>query len=225
MIKVKKMLRSIFYETTYRFPSHLNRIWMAHYGYMFTPAELCFLVSCIDRTRDLPGPILEVGCFRGQTTLFLNYHMNCSGIEKSYICVDTFTGFIDEDVDFEIQARRKNPRFTWGGFSYNAKRYFEKSLQMNNIRRVTAIQADVSQFDFSGIDNISLCLVDVDLYLPVKCCLEKLPTKMAKGGILIVDDCMPNVIFDGACQAFHEFVRAHHLRHEILFNKLGVLYF
>ncbi len=83
------MIRKIFYELTARFPSHLNRIWMAHYAYMFTPAQLCFLVHCLDETKHLQGPVVEVGCARGQTTLYLNLHLASLESPKPYICIDT----------------------------------------------------------------------------------------------------------------------------------------
>ncbi len=219
------MIRNLFYELTARYPSHLNRIWMAHYPYMFTPAQLCFLVQCLDQTKDLEGPVLELGCARGQTTLYLNKHLASLGSRRPYICIDTFQGFTQGDIRYEIDVRKKDPTFTWEGFSYNSKRWFDRAMQINKIRHVQTIQADVKEFDFSGIENISFCLLDVDLYLPVASCLEKLPVKMARGGILVIDDCGPDAIFDGALQAYSEFIAKHECRTEIVCGKLGVIYF
>jgi O-methyltransferase len=219
------MFRKMFYELTARFPSHLNRIWMAHYSYMFTPAQLAFLVHCLDKTRHLSGPIVEIGCARGQTTLYLNLHLRSLGIQKRYICIDTFQGFTPDDIRYEVEVRKKDPGFTWEGFAYNDKRWFDRALQLNGIGHVESIRADVNQFDFEGIENISCCLLDVDLYVPVRSCLEKLPAKMAPGGLLVVDDCAPDNTFDGALQAYEEFLAKTKFRSEIVCGKLGVIYF
>ncbi len=42
------------------------------YEYMFSPGQLCFLCECLDRTSSLPGPVVEIGCAGGRTTVFLN---------------------------------------------------------------------------------------------------------------------------------------------------------
>jgi len=219
------MLRTLFYELTSRFPSYLNRIWMAQYNYMFTPAQLAFLVRCLDETKALPGPIVEVGCARGQTTLYLNMHLRSAGIQKPYICIDTFRGFRESDIRYEVEVRKKDPGFTWNGFSYNKKRWFDRALKIHGIGHVQSVEADVNTFAFQGMENISFCLVDVDLYLPVKSCLEKLPAKMARGGILVIDDCAPDRVFDGAFQAYQEFMEKHPARSEIICGKLAALYF
>jgi O-methyltransferase len=219
------MLRKLFYELTSRFPSHLNRIWMAQYNYMFTPAQLAFLVRCLEETKILPGPIVEVGCARGQTTLYLNKHLLSASIQKPYICIDTFEGFTRSDIRYEIEVRKKDPGFTWNGFSYNKKRWFDRALEINGIGHVQSMKADVNTFAFQGIENISFCLLDVDLYLPVKSSLGKLAAKMARGGILVIDDCAPDSVFDGALQAYQEFIAENSVRSEIVCGKLAVLYF
>src|ERR1700676_2135840 len=139
---------------------------MAHFHYMVTPFQLAFLVRCLDETKELPGPIVEVGCARGQTTLYLNLHLASLGVQKPYICIDTFRGFTQSDIQYEVNVRKKVPTFSWGGFSYNDKRWFDRAMELNGIGRVQSIQADVNEFDFPGIENISFCLLDVDLYLP-----------------------------------------------------------
>ena len=65
----------------------------ARYPYFFTPAQLAFLCECLDRDFNLPGCVVEVGCARGFTTIFLNRHLEARGIRKKYYALDTFGGF------------------------------------------------------------------------------------------------------------------------------------
>jgi hypothetical protein len=163
------MFRKIFYELTARFPSHLNRIWMAHYSYMFTPAQLAFLVHCLDKTRHLSGPIVEIGCARGQTTLYLNLHLRSLGIQKRYICIDTFQGFTPDDIRYEVEVRKKDPGFTWEGFAYNDKRWFDRALQLNGIGHVESIPSGQCKTGHAGsLQNRPYEMArDVMLFIPL----------------------------------------------------------
>jgi hypothetical protein len=46
---------------------------------------------------------------------------------------------------------------------------------------------------------------------------------MSSGGIIIVDDCQPDQMWDGALQAYEEFARERNLPMEIALEKLGVV--
>lgn len=217
------MLKSLMKDIVIRCDLLSAAYLLPSYNYNFQPAHLAFLCECIDRTRALPGPIVEVGCDAGWTTVFLNKHMDFSKIEKSYFCIDTFSGFTPDDIRYERQRRGKDPTFPSGAFSRNKKEWFDRTMQINGIKRVRSIQGDVNRYDFEGIKDVSVCLIDVDLYLPVKAALEKVYGRMAAGGVLVVDDCAPDSPFDGALQAYREFVEAHRLPEKIILEKLGVI--
>ncbi len=185
--------------------SPLDRYLNAGYPYMQSPAQLCFLCHCLDATRNLRGgAIVELGCARGQTTAFLNQHMDIEGIEKPYFCVDTFEGFTAADIAVEV-TRGKDPR-KLAGFRTNRKEWFDRSMRHNGFHRVVSYQADVATFDFNLVGEIALCLIDVDVYRPVKAALPQVYDRMVEGGIIVVDDCLPDRLFDGAYQAYREFV-------------------
>lgn len=48
---------------------------------------------------------------------------------------------------------------------------------------------------------------------------------MAKGGIVVVDDCEQGRLWDGALQAYEEFVGERGIAGEVVAGKLGVLCF
>lgn len=193
------------------------------YDYMFSPAQLAFLVSCLDDTRKVDGPIVEVGCALGKTTVYLDRHLTDVGDERRYLCVDTFSGFVPDDVEFEASKRNKT-RSLLDGFSVNQKSWFDLNLADNHITRVSTFESDIKRFDLSShAPRISFCLLDVDLYQPIKVGLEKIVPLLGKGGIVVVDDVKPNNTFDGAYQAYVEYVETHQLPEEIVHGKLGVI--
>jgi predicted O-methyltransferase YrrM len=156
-----------------------------------------------------------------------------SGFKKPYVCVDTFQGFTADDMSVENARGNKS---TWISkmFRNNHVDWFKESLQRRNINDVEIIQADISVLDAAKLpDQIALCLVDVDLYQPVKRALEKIYPKLSRGGIIVVDDCWsdssPMFIegiakaYDGALQAYLEFTAEHGLPEQLVATKLAVI--
>lgn len=207
------------------FRSPLARFLAVRYVYNFRPAQLCFLVDCLERTRELPGPILEVGCFSGATTIWLNTHLRATGRMKEYVAIDTFEGFVPRDVDHEVAARGKQSHreVLRTAFALNDPAWVRRSLALSGFPDVRVVKADASRYDYAAHRDVSFALIDVDLYLPVRSALEGLWDRMAPGGIVVVDDCAPDNLYDGALQAYREFVAARGLQERIVHEKLGVI--
>jgi O-methyltransferase len=204
-----------------QFNSPLRRYFFPRYAYNFTPPQLSFLCQCIEETRNLTGGIAEVGCFDGSATVFLNKYMDAKGIEKDYVAVDTFCGFVAEDIRVEVDQRGKS-RTMFNGFQSNKKKWFDGTMRQNGITRVRSIQADVNEFDLKSLGPLSFCLLDVDLYRPIKKSLGELYEILVQGGIMVVDDCDATVeLWDGADQAYKEFMAERHQPILIVHNKLG----
>jgi predicted O-methyltransferase YrrM len=216
---IKRLLKHAVLRTP------LARFALPRYIYNFRPAQLGFLIDCVDRTRDLGGPILEIGCFAGATTVWLNTHLQTSGIKKHYIALDTFEGFLSTDVDHEVLVREK-PADTLGfeiAFGLNHISWVRRTLDFHGFTDVELVKTDAGTYDYSRFRDISFALVDVDLYLPVRRTLEAIWEHMADGGIIVVDDCAPANIYDGALQAYREFIAERSLPERIVHGKLGVI--
>jgi len=74
------------------------------------PDQLSWLVQAIHATRgnSPAGSIVEVGVARGMTSAFLLEHMKQTGDRRPYVCIDTFSGFLEADVDHEVKMRRSS---------------------------------------------------------------------------------------------------------------------
>lgn len=207
-------------EVAYR--TGLHRLLFYRYDYMFRPRELAFLVSGLTKTHGIPGPVVEIGCAAGHTTVFLNKHLDDLADSRSYICIDTFAGFTREDIAVE-NDRGKDPGVYAFLFRSYRKRWFDRTIANNNINRVVSIETDANSFDFGALQKISFCLIDVDLKRPVVRSLQQILPRMAPGGIVIVDDCAPNDKFDGALAGYLEFVEQGGFPVDIREGKLGVV--
>lgn len=200
----------------------LHRQLFYKYNYMFSPADLATLVDCLTQTHDLPEPILEIGCAAGNTTVFLNKHVDELGDKRRYYCLDTFAGFMPEDIAVEV-GRGKDADHYKHVFKSYRKKWFDQTMVNNNVWRVESIQADVNTYDFGRFDQISFCLIDVDLMRPVIRSLEEVLPRMAPGGLIAVDDCAPSNRWDGALAGYTEFVEQQGLEPDIRNNMLGMI--
>jgi O-methyltransferase len=207
---------------TFAYRTGLHRLLFYRYDYMFRPAELAVLVSVLTQTKCLPGPILEIGCAAGHTTVFLNKHLDDLEDSRNYFCIDTFAGFTDDDIAVEVDRGKDKNEYASLFRSYR-KEWFDKTMSNNDVSRVTSIQADVNEFDFSEFEQISFCLIDVDLTRPVRRSLEEVLPRMAPGGIIVVDDCTPRVKFDGALAGYLDIVDRYGFPVDIRFDKIGYI--
>ncbi len=192
------------------------------YPFQFSPQQLIFLTQCVERVKDLDGCCAEVGCNRGYTSAFLNRYMAEAGISKAYYAVDTFSGFIDEHVDHEVEQRGKSESIRHK-MADNKKSWFDRSMEVTGIDGLTSIEADAATFDYASLGPIAFCLLDVDLYLPIIEALPKIYDQVVPGGVIVVDDCAPDQAWDGALQAYGEFVQARGLPHDVRCKKLGLI--
>jgi O-methyltransferase len=200
----------------------LRRTCFGIYPYMFTPRQLFFLTDCVRATRDVPGCLVEAGCAFGATTVFLNKFLQEENIRKPYIAIDTFSGFVPRQVEYEISERHNDLKDLRDLFSNNRRSWFEQSVSMAGITNVRSVCCDVTEFNFTSLEAIALCLVDLDLYLPIIDILPKIYAQLSPGGIIVVDDCKRGP-WDGALQAYTEFCAEKGIRPEVRCAKLGLI--
>lgn len=192
------------------------------YPYMYEPFQLEFLLKCLRQTRDVPGACLEVGCAYGATTVFLRKFLDHLDSGKTYYALDTFSGFMKEHADYEIEVRKKDKSLA-DYFDLNRRQWVSESLRLADVVGVELIECDASEYDFRQIGGLSFCLIDVDLYQPISAILPRVYEEMHPGGIIVIDDCKPDKRWDGALAAYEEFIATHDLASKITCDRLGVI--
>ncbi|WP_157450302.1 class I SAM-dependent methyltransferase [Bradyrhizobium sp. ARR65] len=212
---------------------YFRKLWYPRYQFQYFPRQLCFLAHCLDRTADVDGSIVEIGCAHGLTTTFLYEYLADSGIHKEYVCIDTFCGFTPQDIHVEKEQRGKVQDYEWE-FKNNSAAWFKESLARRHITDIKVLEADISTVEDSLLpDRISFCLLDVDLYQPVRVGLERIYPRLSPDGIIVVDDCWSKPrhmwvdgvgeAYDGAMQAYKEFTGERGLPAKFAETKLALI--
>jgi predicted O-methyltransferase YrrM len=220
-------LRSMYeaaLEATFDLITRTNygrRVLVPKYPYMFTPEQLWTLCTAAESALPLGGAFAEIGVWTGRTTVYLHRHILAKGPAPIYYCIDTFSGFTERDV-LQEQHRGKDPKDYQGVFTMNSKRRFLRTMHVNGLDNTVVLRADAAALDYASIPPLSFALVDVDLYRPVKTALAGCFDRLVPGGVIVVDDCDPEVSqWDGAHQAYVEFCEERGLPIDIRSGKLG----
>lgn len=164
-------------------------------------------------SRQVPGDVVECGCWRGHST-----HMIASRLEKSawpgrFLVFDSFAGGLSDKcaIDRTQQGNTSSKQ------TLEQKNLFASDkdkvadvlspfpfveLQMGWIPEVFAQVPDLLTRRFA------LVHVDVDLYEPTLATLRLFAPRMAKGGIIVVDD-YASSHFPGATVAVDAYIKEH----------------
>lgn len=185
-------------------------------------AQINFMIEIIKEIKN-DGIICEIGVGGGATSVFLN-QANIDRINpRPFYAIDTFYGFKEEDIRFEIKNRDKKFNYHYS-YRSNTKDWYTKTLIAHGIKNANVIKCDAKLFDFGKIPKIAFCLIDIDLYVPTKNVLPKVYNNLIPGGVIIIDDCSPlKSKYDGAGEAYREFCKEINQQEEVIFSKLGII--
>ena len=195
------------------------------YPYNVEPIQLAALINTFEELRSKKGCLVEIGVARGQTTKFLANHVELTNYKEfdsefKFYAIDTFSSFVEEDINWEVNKRGKNFE-ELVGFEYNK---FEVWIDnFKSYKFIEAFKSDCSKFDFSSISPIKMAFLDVDLYLPTKKALQNIYPNLIQNGYIFVDDVKNDMNYDGAFQAYNEFCDENGIEKKIIGNKCGII--
>lgn len=152
--------------------------------------------------QDMPGWIVECGVYRGFSLFALAKFLEifCMGDKtRKVIGFDNFAGFTSLDV----KDGTPNPDLTkhiGGTNPSDFKDDFMRLLELANqdcfapwAERLSVVVGDVDQTvpkyckEHPGL-TLSMLHIDIDLYAPVKVCLEEFYPRLLPGGIVVLDE-------------------------------------
>ena len=176
-LQLKKIARSALAPLLYRYPP-----------FTLAPERLYLFLHHLIETRDVPGAVVEIGCNLGGTAIVARKMLRRLDMNKRYICIDTFDGFVDSQ--FAADTAHGTPARDRTMFSGNSRVLVGKIMDQHGCDNVTLIEGDVTTLPDDDLpDTCSVVLIDVDLTEPTLVSLERFWPRLAKGGVILVDDC------------------------------------
>jgi len=135
----------------------------------------------VRQTRHLEGELMELGVFKGHTTLFCAEYIEFGDWPKTWFLYDTFDGIPDDQVDASF---RKSNSIYKGTFSFEEVR--DRFAHIANIKvikgRVPEVLADTCP------DKIAFLHMDLNNATAEIQALEAVFDKITPGGIIVFDD-------------------------------------
>lgn len=211
-------------QLAYYLPSPLGDPLLPKYRFSIEPAQLTCLVGLIEENNRFGGRgvVCEIGVHRGYTSIFLLEHMRSTENPTTVVLVDTFNGFTQRSITYEVLQRGKKESDV-DKFKSGSPMLFEKHLRRLGYDNFKVIVGDCEEVDWKSIAPIAVVLLDVDLYLPTKHTLERIWPHIISGGACLVDDVKEGGPWDGALQAYSEFIKEHDMPFIRVGNKGGLL--
>lgn len=185
---------------------------------LYTPRQVIsdFLVKyeLLKMIIDIPGSILEFGVFNGQGLMSfaqISAILEPNNLSRRIFGFDTFSGFSgvsEKDLPDGDVVRE-------GGYfidSYQRLNYaidlFDRNRFIGHIPKVILVRGDVTEtLDQFFIDQPqvipALVYLDMDIYQPTKHVLEKILSRIPKGGVVAFDE-LNHPSYPGETTAFLE---------------------
>jgi hypothetical protein len=208
--QLKRIARQALVPLLYRYPP-----------FALTPERLYLFLHHLVETKDVPGAVVEIGCNLGGTAVIAKQMMNRLGIDKPYICIDTFDGFVEEQ--FAADVALGTPAGDETMFSGNSKELVAKIMKRHRAGDIALVQGDVMQIpDRLLPEQCSLVLLDVDLTEPSYVALNRFWPRLMPGGAILVDDCQESCSWK-ARLGYSRFCEENGIKEEYRYG-MGLLY-
>ena len=139
------------------------------------------IIQALEITRHIPGDYLEIGVYQGRSAhLALNY-MSRAKLERRSFFLDVFEGFTYDKAQSSSDLIWKN---THQDTSFQNVQEFLAEFNNAQVIKNNIITDELPR----EIEQISVCCIDVDLQEAVNAAINKVASKIAKGGLIILED-------------------------------------
>lgn len=159
--------------------------------------ETEFIIAQAEKALALPGDFVELGCYRGDTSILLQKLLNHS--PKRLFLYDSFAGLPEKSKE---DASVAGDGFKKGELDVTKKevvlRFKKAGLRVPVIKKAFFEDLDAGQLLPDGTldaahpgdlpTQISFAFLDGDLYGSIKTSLDLVLPRMVKGGIVLVHD-------------------------------------
>ncbi len=160
------------------------------------------LLELLEKNLAINGDVVELGCYRGDTSLLFERLLEKAAPDKKLWLYDSFEGLPAKSVEDNSVA---GDAFREGELLVSKRevvsRFKKAGLHVPRIKK--GFFEDLTDGDLPG--EICFAFLDGDLYQSIKTSLKLVYNKLADGGIIVVHD-YNNPELPGVTRAVDEFI-------------------
>lgn len=164
--------------------------------------ETAKLLELLESSLAVSGDVVELGCYKGDTSLLFQKSLTKSGTDKTLWLYDSFAGLPAKTKE---DASVAGDAFKAGELLVSKRevteRFKKAGLKIPRIKK--AFFEELSPADLP--DTITFAFLDGDLYQSIKTSLKLCAVKMANHSILVIHD-YNNSELPGVTRAVDEFI-------------------
>jgi O-methyltransferase len=151
------------------------------------PGELALILAELEGIllRDIPGDIVELGCYIGTTSLFLRRLLDLYGSDKQLHVYDSFAGLPNKSKQDQSRLGEAFVR----GELYARRADVEKHFRQAGLRLPTIHKGWFEQLGLSDMPPIiSYAFIDGDFHSSILASLQLAWPCLSPGGVVLIDD-------------------------------------
>ncbi|MDB5169462.1 MAG: methyltransferase [Candidatus Saccharibacteria bacterium] len=138
-----------------------------------------------EKTLEVDGDIVELGCYIGTTSLFIKRILDQSGSAKQFYAYDSFEGLPDKTAQDNSGAGEQFK----GGELNVSKKQFLNEFHKANLKPPITIKAWFKDLRNDQLpEQISYAFLDGDFYESILDSLRLVWPRLSEGGIITIDD-------------------------------------
>ena len=170
----------------------------------FTTGNLLQWRRALDETRGMRGCVIECGTYRGESIAPLGWLMREDGDGRHLYGFDSFLGFpeIKREDESDAGYLGRSPAY-FARTSQADVQHFVDALGLSD--RITLVGGFFDEtLPKTDVGDVSVLILDCDLYDSYHSCLRELYPKVQRGGWILFDEYF-NKKYPGARRAVDEF--------------------
>jgi len=186
-----------------------------------TRAELIKILSSLEDVlkRDVSGDVVELGCYVGTTTLFLQRLLLQHNSGKALHAYDSFAGLPPKTAE---DASPVGEQFQAGELKA-PKQEFVKHFKQAGLPLPIIHKAWFGNLTLDDMpDRIAFAFLDGDFYDSIRDSLKLVWPRLTEGAIIIVDDYQSESL-PGAKRAVDEWLITHPARLQVVASSLAII--
>lgn len=180
--------------------------------------EVQVVLRELARTREVPGDVVEFGCYVGTTSVYLAEAVRGTG--KQLWLYDSFEGLPEKRTE---DASPAGEQFRAGELLATKKELI-RNLKQANVPMPRITKGWFSDLTTEQVPaEISFAFLDGDYYDSILDPLRLIWPRLAPGAVIVIDD-YANEALPGAAKAVDEWRRTHSVSKFTVEASLGILY-